>query len=372
MAVDIIQFKIRFITPLLIHGANSREADSIGLTGKALRGCWRFWFRAMVGGQLLDINDEPLAELENKLLGLSNEKLARQQRLTQILQFFESKIFGSSDEKFGAKFRLVITPPESLKPNDKIYPGFNRKLNSGEMFRFKGFSEGCEFIIRILTRENMNSHEINILLSSIWLWANLGGIGQRARRGFGSAVIDSISGTDAYIKPDLFVTPQFSESDQIKDYLCNGLSRIWMVFEQWLKDNGCRVVGDIATNPEPKDSSFFILNSLSQIAIGGKPYYGKLDDAVKAVHGKNECTSLGWANGGRMASPVITRFHKVSQRNHDSLVPVVTWCHQKLGSKSIPHADCLKAYLKNGICNCGKNFSTSYCNVSSRLSGDAI
>lgn len=51
MAVKIIQFKIRFITPLLIHGANSGEADSIGLTGtgKALRGCWRFWFRAMVG-----------------------------------------------------------------------------------------------------------------------------------------------------------------------------------------------------------------------------------------------------------------------------------------------------------------------------------
>jgi hypothetical protein len=39
---------IRFITPLLIHGANSSEADSIGLTGKALGGGWRFWPRALV------------------------------------------------------------------------------------------------------------------------------------------------------------------------------------------------------------------------------------------------------------------------------------------------------------------------------------
>jgi hypothetical protein len=39
---------IRFITPLLIHGANSGEADSIGLTGKALWGCWRLWLRALV------------------------------------------------------------------------------------------------------------------------------------------------------------------------------------------------------------------------------------------------------------------------------------------------------------------------------------
>jgi CRISPR type III-B/RAMP module RAMP protein Cmr1 len=48
MAVESIEFKIKFITPLFIHGANSREADSIGLTGKALRGCWRFWSRALV------------------------------------------------------------------------------------------------------------------------------------------------------------------------------------------------------------------------------------------------------------------------------------------------------------------------------------
>lgn len=41
--IEPIEFKVKFITPLLIHGANSREADTIGLTGKALRGCWRFW-----------------------------------------------------------------------------------------------------------------------------------------------------------------------------------------------------------------------------------------------------------------------------------------------------------------------------------------
>ena len=43
--IEPIKFKIKFITPLLIHGENSRIADPLGLTGKALRGCWRFWFK---------------------------------------------------------------------------------------------------------------------------------------------------------------------------------------------------------------------------------------------------------------------------------------------------------------------------------------
>ncbi len=82
-----IEFKVKFITPLLIHGANSREADSIGLTGKALRGCWRFWFRALVGGMVNDIHKhkESLLEFENMIFGSSNEKVGL---------IFQKKIMG--------------------------------------------------------------------------------------------------------------------------------------------------------------------------------------------------------------------------------------------------------------------------------------
>ncbi len=51
-----IEFKIKFVTPLLIHGADSKKADETGLTGKALRGYCRFWFRAMVGGMIPNIS----------------------------------------------------------------------------------------------------------------------------------------------------------------------------------------------------------------------------------------------------------------------------------------------------------------------------
>lgn len=85
-----IEFKIKFITPLLIHGADPGKADTIGLTGKALRGCWRFWFRAMAGGLVPNISKEDLFKLE-------------------------SNVFGSANEKVGAKFRMVIELKKYMK-----------------------------------------------------------------------------------------------------------------------------------------------------------------------------------------------------------------------------------------------------------------
>lgn len=168
--METINFNIRFITPLLIHGADSRTCDSIGLTGKALRGCWRFWFRALVGGMVRDIQKDHLHLLE-----------------------LENRIFGSSNEEIGAKFRIIITPIKNLMPRKDIDPGFPAS------FKFSGFSEGSEFLINIIPRKNnMGNKEIKVLLATIWLWANLGGIGQRARRGFGSSVIEILESSNPF------------------------------------------------------------------------------------------------------------------------------------------------------------------------------
>ena len=64
---QIIRFNVKFVTPLLIGGANGRDAN--GLSGKALRGCWRFWCRAIIGGVAKDINRDDLTTLESKVFG---------------------------------------------------------------------------------------------------------------------------------------------------------------------------------------------------------------------------------------------------------------------------------------------------------------
>ena len=307
--IETIEFNIKFITPLLIHGADSGRADSTGLTGKALRGCWRFWFRALVGGMVQDITKEKLLELEGK-------------------------VFGASDEKVGATFRMVITPPTGLKPVNDIPPGFNRG------FKFSGFPVGSEFAIAILPRKSLiDDGKIEVLLASIWLWANLGGIGQRARRGFGSPVIElHTNNISPFDNLNLQVQSQFSEATELREHLCSGLSIVWMIFEQWLKEMGCMVTGAIVTNLPPTNAKYFILSSLGQIAVGDKPF-SEWKGSAQKVHGSNRCNGLGWAKGNsRMASPIFTRFHKVSKNDKDLFLPVITWCHQKVEIKKIGRA----------------------------------
>lgn len=321
-----LEFRIKFITPLLIHGANSREVDTIGLTGKALRGCWRFWFRAIVGG-LLDgsVNDQ---ELIGKLLEL------------------ESKIFGSASEEqktIGAKFRMVIEPPARLesKIRRNIYPGFQAGFN------FTGFVFGDNdwFTVKILPRSNMTDKEQKVLLAIIWLWANLGAVGQRARRGFGSPVISGMNnGSDLF---GLSGTPVFNNNNGIKEHLQTGFKKVAGQISDWLKQNVKALNPDIENNPAPTDAPFFILKSIRQIAVSEKTFAYQ-EDAISVVHGSKSCDSLGWVRGGnRMASPVFTRLHKVG----DNFAPVVTFCKQRINNYSkIPDEWCLRVYLQGGEC----------------------
>ncbi len=301
-----IEFKIKFITPLLIHGANPREADDIGLTGKALRGCWRFWFRALTGGMVNSID-------KNSLLML------------------ESLILGSSNEEAGATFRMVISPIGDLKPITDIYPSFNKG------FRFSGFPADCEFWIRILPRKNMASDEdrLNVLLATIWLWGNLGGIGQRARRGFGSPVIELCDNSNHFKTLKLPIELQFRDTTAIRHHLLEGLNGVWTIFEKWLKANGCPVNVNILTTPIPTAPPYFILSSIKQIALSNESIGRRLEEAIIAVHGDSRCHEMG-DYSPRNASPVFIRLHKVA----GEFYAVVTWSRPKTDDKS-----CARKYI---------------------------
>ena len=199
----------------------------------------------------------------------------------------------------------------------------------------------------------MSEDEINKLLASIWLWGNLGGIGQRSRRGFGSPVIEVEKNNNIFEELDLPVKQVFDNKNnkELKDYLKKGINTIWKLF-------------NVTYNTVPKDALFFTLKSLKQVSVGNKPYHN-IDKALQEVHGKNECEGLGCIRPARIASPIILRFHQVRNYNKVQFLPVVTWCHQKFDIKNlkgkivnvkrIPHDNCLKAYLKGEKCNCGQS-----------------
>jgi CRISPR type III-B/RAMP module RAMP protein Cmr1 len=303
-----MQFKVRFITPILIHGEDPRKsADQFSL-GKALRGCWRFWFRTMVGGVIENIKIEDLHK-------------------------FEGQIFGSSDENIGASFRMLVEPGTNLSNSETPIQFSQRNV------LFHGFKEGTEFLIKILPRQNMkkNVKSEEILLSSIWLWANLGAVGQRARRGFGSPVI--IEEDKCFKKLDLPTMKKLDNREQVETHLKTGLKTVWNKIKDWIESKNLKLTlrKDIATNNAPFNARYFILQSFKQIGVGKDS--SKLNDVLQKVHGVRRCDDLGWAKGqNRMASPVFLRLYEADSKFY----PVISWSEPKKDK-----TNCARKWLLN-------------------------
>jgi len=316
--IEPIEFNVKFITPLLIHGADSKKADSIGLTGKALRGCWRFWFRALVGGIVKNISKDDLLKLEGK-------------------------IFGSSDEKVGAKFRMMVEPVSVLNSSKTVI-----QFVSVNTFPFMGYNEGCEFSVKIIPLNNMDVEDINVMFSSIWLWGNLGGIGQRARRGFGSPVIYIDNNNDSvgerFEALGLPIKRSFETDTELKEHIKKGVKAVWDKTLKWCQNNDISSFIPTIHDPEskaPSNPQFFIVSSLKQISIAKKGLDKNVNGALNKIHGRSNCPDLGTATP-RKASPVFIRLHKVK----DEYYPVVTWSTPKTSG-------CAREYIYNN-CNCSQ------------------
>jgi len=313
-------FNVKFITPLLIGGGDKDKygkilRDDDGLSGKALRGCWRFWCRAIIGGMIPNIDKKDLYKLE-------------------------SEIFGSAKSENGAKFRLIIEKNKEQEEIDKINLGFRNKY--GNWVCSEGFVEGASYSITIIPRATMSNNDnlINILFSTIWLWGNLGSVGKRGRRGFGSPILyhdlssfQNENGTNIILP----LEEEFNSVNKLKNHLRTGLQNVWSAYKQWISTkitvegdiSTCSLVeDDISTLPAPIEARYFILQSCGQIAVGNRGF-ANLNHAIKAVHGRSGCKELGWAHGNkRMSSPVYIRFHKLKANGIVEFLPIFTWCKQ--------------------------------------------
>ena len=281
-----MEFNIKFISPLLIHGANTRELDSVELTGKALRGCWRFWFRAVLGGIVDNISP-------------------------QLLYEHESQVFGSADESVGAKFRLFVETKSVDKPSPTQVAFSSRRVS------FWGYPEGSEFRIAVRPRKNMGSKEVDVLLATIWVWANLGAVGQRARRGFGSPIMTA---NDPHFKVlQLHEAGLFTNQQHLEDYLKAGLRSVWDIISDRLNLEGASIDDNL---PPTHQDNYFRLRNLGQIAVSERGQGPNIQEVLNRVHGKKSNGELGGAWGNRrLASPVFLRLHKVNR----DFYPVITW-----------------------------------------------
>jgi CRISPR type III-B/RAMP module RAMP protein Cmr1 len=347
-------FDVRFITPLLIGGASINGVDQNGISGKALRGCWRFWFRAIVGGILKNMTN------------VNNMKTC----LTDL----ETSIFGSTEvSKF--RLRIVQTTAATSQPFVRL-----PHKNGGARAERQGFPENTQYTITIIPRNSMSAAEVSILLAVIWLWGNLGASGNRARRGFGSPFLIERANNHIFENMQMGnenerftlpvpAEPTFPTLHDLSNHLSTGLDTCWQMVKQWMSSynssnpditrllsSALPLARVISANPVPLSPPFFILCSFSQVACGTIPYLSlgcqptdthaqAIAGAIYAVHGTHACNELGRINP-RMASPAFIRLHQVSVNGVANYIPTVTWCQLNVAA---PLAiSCARAYL-NGI-----------------------
>ena len=193
-----LEAKFRVVTPLFMSGSNRFEAE---LRVPSIKGVLRFWWRALSMGRLGSV-------------GRVKEE--------------ESRIFGSAGNDVGqARVHLRLKLPENLSQyNDPIlkyadgktvgpgarYLGYglveaipNRKRNNraGQILRscLKYPFEGA---LNLLFRNDTSTNDIKNVASSLIAMGLFGGLGSRARKGFGSFnLVDLKLG-----KEDLFGMPR--------------------------------------------------------------------------------------------------------------------------------------------------------------------
>ena len=141
------EYNIEVITPMFLAGANNKEPE---LRAPSIKGMLRFWWRALHPD--LVINGNNYIKLKE----------------------YESKIFGDSGKQFGkSKVRIILSHFNSMKIKD-----FRPTTKN---FTFKGIENGQRFSLIIFAPE-----DIHYLVKFSFI---VGGVGKRARRGFGSMQI---------------------------------------------------------------------------------------------------------------------------------------------------------------------------------------
>lgn len=196
--LKLIKATYQVTTPMFLGGTDPRTAE---LRVPSIRGALRFWWRALawqrLGGDLKRIQRE-----EASLFGSSEQQIGQSRFLLDIeLPGGEPRVL---------KQRQLLRYEYSKRTNDIVGPGV-RYLGYGLMHAFKSkstgthageLSRGClaagfQFTLKLLLKPNISQEQAEQLRDALRCLGLFGGLGSRARKGFGSVVLVSLDG-EAY------------------------------------------------------------------------------------------------------------------------------------------------------------------------------
>lgn len=167
-------FQVRVLSPMFLGGADPNESATLRLP--SLRGALRSWYRVLVGAPRAAGRDWPESLHEDRLFGGIAKKRGQGR---QVLSFSSPAMeFRSKGQPAGLLAQTVLGRGDGLK-----YLGFTLNMGSN---RRVAVPPGTTYDLRVVHPKGLDQDEARMLLGTWWLLLHLGGLGSRARRGFGA------------------------------------------------------------------------------------------------------------------------------------------------------------------------------------------
>lgn len=175
------EITVELLTPLFIGGADTRgDPKPEGLRPPSLRGAVRFWFRAGAGLPLASLHKR-----EIELFGATQPKPFSSPVSLKTGPLTELQ----SQEWWQRPHGASASQQPYLRSLQQQYPGVAYLAFSAREERDKppriSIQPGARFQI-VLRQTHQVEDALRSWEASLWLWCHLGGLGARARRGFGS------------------------------------------------------------------------------------------------------------------------------------------------------------------------------------------
>lgn len=185
--METLVFKCETITPMFLSGADGRTPE---LRPPSIKGAMRFWWRAIHPNLSL----EELRKKEGEIFGSTDEKVGR--------------------SKFGMRVKGNFDPKKDPLPNLEIHKFFvkvkgkERRQNILEylaygpltwskeerknIFFTKYIPVNTNFEINFLMNESESDAIKKVVINTMNLLSNFGGLGSKSRNGFGNFIITSV------------------------------------------------------------------------------------------------------------------------------------------------------------------------------------
>ncbi len=181
--------RYRLITPLFSGGVTPGVNDEVTLiSGKAVRGHLRFWWRATRGGRFGSDGLATMREAEKKLFGAASTR--KDPRPSNIN-------ISISDISTGEQEKPYFEKNKVSKDWEKLaYAAFPLEKELNSVTRKVQFTLTISFPRQKEIEDDMNA--------ALWAWETFGGIGARTRRGFGALHLVRLDGN---VTPALKANP---------------------------------------------------------------------------------------------------------------------------------------------------------------------